>query len=84
MVATSAVPALNEHERAVLRVLRDRGPMSPTLLAARLLRRPADVLALLADLAARGLLIVLQDPSTIDGQLVIPTVLGKRGVKRLV
>ena len=83
MAGLRQVPVVNEVEAAVIRVLREHGAMSPSLLAAHLLTPRVELDPLLREMADRDLLIFRSDPTSVDGKLVILTSVGERGVKRI-
>jgi hypothetical protein len=64
---------LDEKERRLLRTLARGGVMSPSRVSAETLILPGETLKLLKGLADVGLVLLRDDPDSIDGQLVVLT-----------
>ncbi len=64
---------LSEEERKVLRTLARGGVMSPSRVAAETLILPGEMFKMLRGLADVGLVLLRDDPDSIDGQLVVLT-----------
>ena len=64
---------LDEKERKLLRTLARGGAMSPSRASAETLILPGETLNLLKALADVGLVLLRDDPDSIDGQLVVVT-----------
>ena len=64
---------LDEKERRLLRTLAHGGVMSPSRVSAETLILPGETLKLLKGLADVGLVLLRDDPDSLDGQLVVLT-----------
>lgn len=64
---------LNDEERKMLRTLARGGTMSPSRVSAETLILPGETFKLLRGLAEAGVVILRDDPNSIDGQLVALT-----------
>lgn len=68
---------LSDDDRKVLRTLARQGVMSPSRVAAETMILPGHTLKMLRNLADIGVVLLRDDPGSVDGQLVMLTAQGR-------
>ncbi len=68
---------LSDNDRKVLRTLARQGVMSPSRVSAETMILPGNTLKMLRNLADIGVVLLRDDPDSVDGQLVMLTAQGR-------